>query len=133
MIQSRWSESSVVGIVVCTLPGGYLVDGAGTMTSNPERVDFTVQVRAGDEELFLEWFEVAWGYPIVSYSREPSAVLEFSNLGSTDRPISVGEVIEVTFSQFFEAWLDLRAAYERNELRIQCNDALLQLGLPVAD
>ncbi|NMX77599.1 hypothetical protein HBO23_32030 [Pseudomonas sp. WS 5532] len=103
------------------------------MTSNPERVDFTVQVRAGDEELFLEWFEVAHGYPFVSYSREPSAVLEFSDLGSTDRPISVGVVIEVTFSQFFEAWLDLRAAYERNELRIQCNDALSQLGLPIAD
>lgn len=98
----------------------------GHIDSSPERTDFSLTVTDGSPEDFSKWFlEVADG--VVAYGKP--LVLRFADLGSPRWKFENGEVIEISFDEFFEHWLNREVAFAKNEIRIAALEACKALEI----
>ncbi len=100
-------------------------DYRGHMDSNPDRIDFKIDVIDGPADLFFDWFDEIGGCNVIRYGNGAG----FSEIGPSQWNIQEGALIELSFDQFLNARIERRVAHARNQIRCECHKALMRIGI----
>jgi len=119
--------SRVCALILRTRRDQLQVGGREPITGAPACTRFRVAVLEGDAERFTHWFREVAGGDCVAFA--PLGSLDFAAIGPGWPVGMAGEVIELNYSDYLEAWLSNQAAAHRAALHESYLTARRRLGL----
>jgi len=98
-------------------------DDPANYHSGPDFDLYRVNVEFGPSEPFLAWFHQINSYGLCRVG----STSDFMDLGGANAPDD-GEVLELTFDEFFPSWLDVATAASKAEIASMANLAIMTLA-----
>lgn len=98
-------------------------DGPGDYHTGPDYDLYEVRVEYGPAKSFLDWFHQSNVFDLCRVG----STSNFVDLGSSKTPAN-GEVIDLTFDEFFPQWLDTAASVAKAKIAEMARVAISQLA-----
>ncbi|AUZ86109.1 MULTISPECIES: hypothetical protein [Methylophaga] len=90
---------------------GVLIDGLGTIDSNPDRTCIEFETLNCTKTEFLDWFLL-----LDESEGLCSDGVCLIDLGNTSLSLSTGSVISVSYPEMIEAWLEMKTVAAKREI-----------------